>query len=429
MKNKRSQNQVDCSVENRLYMVRIRVTLLQDFLKKGIIIFLLCITSYSYADVRNNVQNLIDGIGFENYPRVDGSTSTLSLNTLIAAKLLGIGYKWDQSISGEWAALLNREDIPEEHLYTFGECIKVSRTHGAFINLIEGKTDLILTQSMISPEEKAYADELGVSLIETAIALDAFVFLVNEKNAVRNLTVEQIQHIYTGEITNWKQVGGSDMDIMPFVRPANSGSQQTMQSLVMGELEIADYPESSEIAGMAGVFPEIYSNENSICYTFNYYKEKMVRVSDEYVPKIAVNGILPDANTIKKETYPFVANVYVSIRSDQDKNTMAYKMYEWLQAGGANDLIEECGFVPKSADDNSIVKISDNSLQIYPNPASEGFYINGIEHPAQLIIFDFSGRLVLSKQVIEGDFINIRDLSKGIYFVKVNEQTLKLIKR
>lgn len=402
---------------------------LKGFVKTGMIALFLCFASGAYVNSINDGQYSIDGISFENYPRVDGSTSTQTLSTIVACKLLGIGYEWQQSISGEWAALPNRDDIPEEYSGFYGGRIKVSQTHGAFLNLIEGKTDIILTQSTMSAEEKAYADELGVELIETSIALDAFIFLVNKENPVRDLTVEQIQRVYTGELTNWQQVGGKNIDFMPFVRPDNSGSQETMKSMVMGNLEIADFPESSEIASMAGVFPEIGSNTNAICYTFNFYKEKMVRVSDAYIPKIAVNGIFPDENTIKNKTYPFTAKVYAIIRSDLDHSSMAYKVYEWLQTEEVNDLIVESGFVPQDIDDSAAEIISSIDLHVFPNPTSDGFYIRGLEQPAELMVFDLSGRLLLSKQVTEESFVDIRDLPKGMYVVKAEDMTAKVIKK
>lgn len=308
-----------------------------------IVLFLL----YFVSCETDNGQNIMEGISVENYPRVDGSTSTRPLNALIACKLLGFRYEWQMaSVFGEYSVQPVWEDNPELYSDFFRERVKVSQTHGAFMNLIDNKTDLILTHRTISPDEKVHADQLGVTLIETPIALDAFVFVVNKNNPVRNLTVNQVQRIYTGEITNWQQVGGNDAVIQPFTRPRNSGSEEIMRSLVMGDLEMGVFPES-EIATMAGVFAELH-NAQGICYTFNYYKELMVRVPDENVPKIAINGVFPDANTVKNRTYPFVSEVHVAIRSDLDHNSMAYKMHQWLQTKAASAVISESGYIPKT---------------------------------------------------------------------------------
>ena len=77
-------------------------------------------------------------------------------------------------------------------------------THGSFVSLIDGENDIIITARGISLNEQTYASEKGVSLLSYPVAKDAFVFLVNPKNPIRNLTNEQVIKIYTGEIRNWK---------------------------------------------------------------------------------------------------------------------------------------------------------------------------------------------------------------------------------
>ncbi|MDR2126206.1 MAG: substrate-binding domain-containing protein [Prevotellaceae bacterium] len=293
----------------------------------------------------------IEGLTFDNYPKTDGSTSTQPLKMLVACKLLGVGYEWTHApafsgLLGEQWLMPRREDIPANYPDFFDERIKVSQTHGAFVNLIDRKVDLIMTHRTLSPDEKAYASEKGVTLTETSIALDAFVFIVHPDNPVKSLTADQIRDIYTRTVTNWRQVGGNDEDIRAFVRPSNSGSQEVMESLVMKDAEIDDSFEASEILSMAGVFPEITHFPNGICYTFDYYKEKMMQVSHAEIPKLAVNGIFPNAATVANRTYPFVAEVHLAIRSDIDKNSMAYKLYELLQTAAGKNVIAESGYIP-----------------------------------------------------------------------------------
>ena len=290
----------------------------------------------------------IEGISFENYPKFDGSTSASVLNTMVACKLLGINYEWQPpAITTEWRLVPKWQDIPQKYRESFMyERFTYSQTHDAFMNLINGDVEIILTHRTISPDEKAYAEALRVTLIETSIALDAFVFVVNKNNRVKSLTVSQIQKIYTEEIINWMQVNGNNVSIKVFTRPRNSGSEEVFRTLVMDGLEPADFPEAS-IGGMIWVFWEVENNEEGICYTFNNYKDMQARVPDSDVPKIAVNGIFPDETTVKNGTYPFISKVHVAIRSDLDHNTMAYKLYEWLQSEYAKYTITECGFIPK----------------------------------------------------------------------------------
>jgi len=312
-------------------------------------VMIIC-TSCDKNEPKGEEFNGIEDITFENYPKIDGSTSARALSQMIACKLLGVRYEWSEPRTMlafyEWQIRPQEEDIPEQYKDFFGQQIKTSQTHGAFMNLIEGNADIILTHRTISPDEKAYADASRVTLIETSIALDAFVFVVNKNNPVKSLTVEQIQKIYTGEITNWKQVGGKNANMNVYTRPRNSGSEEVFRTIVMGSLEPADFP-VDPIPIMTQVVDEVVRNEDAICYTFNNYKDCIVRVSDNVMPKIAINGIFPETKTVKNKTYPFISEVHVAIRSDLDRNTMAYKLYEWLQTANVNPILTECGFIPK----------------------------------------------------------------------------------
>jgi len=314
-----------------------------------VVVLVLCAVIISTSCGKNEPDEFvgIEGISFENYPKVDGSTSASVLNVMVGCKLLGVPYRWiEPGVFTEWTLHPKYEELPEQYLNFFWQYIKSSQTHGAFMNLIDGEADIILTHRTISPDEKAHADELGVQLIEMPIALDAFVFVVNKSNRIKSLTVEQIQKIYTKEITNWSQVGGNNASIKVNTRPRNSGSEEVFRTLVMSGLEPADFPEAS-IGGMWQVFGEILNNVDAICYTFNNYKNLQARVPDNEVPVIAINGIFPNENTVKNGTYPFISKVYVTIRSDLDRNSMAYKLYEWLQTENAKSTIIECGFIPK----------------------------------------------------------------------------------
>ncbi|MCD7898860.1 MAG: substrate-binding domain-containing protein [Bacteroides sp.] len=286
----------------------------------------------------------------ENYPKVDGATATRALNNMIACKLLGVDYVWSESIGGGERNVLPSYDYWEawQEYSAFcdflAERVKTSQTHGAFMNLIDGNADIILVSSKPSPDEKMHANQMGVTLIQTPVALDAFVFIVNEANPVKSLTTEQIRRIYTKQITNWSEVGGRNSEMAVFTRPRNSGSEETLREVVMNGLEPAEFPESAQAQGMGAVFSEIQHSEDGICYTFNNYKEMIAQIPEGIASKIAVDGVIPDKTNIGNRTYPFTTEVYAVIRSDLNRNSMAYKLYEWLQTESAKTVFEECGF-------------------------------------------------------------------------------------
>ena len=89
----------------------------------------------------------------------------------------------------------------------------------------------------ISRTELKSANDVGIKIITKPLAIDALVFIVNPKNPVRNLSSDQVRKIYTGEITNWKEVGGVDHTITPYIRDTDSGSQEKMETLVMADYD------------------------------------------------------------------------------------------------------------------------------------------------------------------------------------------------
>jgi len=296
-------------------------------------------------DIEENtiVSPFIEGLTLNNYPKVDGSTSAAPLNVIIACRVLGIGYKWvGGGIDGRGVEPV----LGKKNSEIFWRRIKSSQTHQSFINLIDKETDLILSARKMSPDEKDHADTAGVSLIETPIALDAFIFIVHPDNPVESLTIKQIQDIYTGKIIYWNEVGGNNEEMKPFVRNANSGSQEWMEMYVLKDLDVIELPENSFelIFSMAGALDMVSHLSDSICYTFYYYKEWIA--NDKHPKTIAIEGIYPNRETISDKSYPYVAEVYAVIRQDLDKSSMAYKLYEWIQTESGKQAIFDSGYIP-----------------------------------------------------------------------------------
>lgn len=319
---------------------------------KNMVVVAICLavtTFFSSCDKEEDILFKIDGLTVDNYPRVDGSSSTQPLNTLIACKLFGWRYEWRPLIEGNgiWRLEPNREDVPNTF---FGERIKSSQTHNSIINLIDNQTDIIISARKMSADEKLYAESVGVSLIETPVALDALVFLLNKQNVVKSLTVKQVQDIYLGNITNWSELGGANEAIKPFIRNANSGSQEMMKEIVMNNTGMPDWEAGHNdeiISTMSSVYTELSIYPSGICFSPHYYKEYIIReaAGAGNVKSIEINKIYPNAKSIKNKSYPFVANVYASIRSDTDHNSMTYKLYEWLQTESGKRVIRESGYV------------------------------------------------------------------------------------
>ena len=115
--------------------------------------------------------------------------------------------------------------------------MQYKNTVRGYTAIVDGDTDILFCAAP-SAEQKQYAADKGVELVYVPVGLEAFVFFVNENNPVDSLTVEQIRAIYSGEFTNWSDVGGANRVINPVTRLAGSGSQSAMDSFMKGR-EIA----------------------------------------------------------------------------------------------------------------------------------------------------------------------------------------------
>jgi phosphate transport system substrate-binding protein len=298
----------------------------------------------------------IDGLSIDNYPIIDGSTSTLPLNRVIACELMGLNYHWQENKNSSSGTTWSIEPKIKGSLQQkFDNLILSSQTHNSFINVIDNKVNIALAARRMSPDEKEYAMSKGVSLIETPIALDAFIFIVSPRNPVEGLTTENIQDIYTGEKTNWTDFGivifpenPEYSVIQPFIRNPNSGSQELMDLLIMKDLEYIDLPIYKEnlIFTMAGLIDAIAGSPFAIGYTVYYYNEFIIKPDITFLKTIAIDGVQPTEQTITNRLYPYTTEVYAVIRSDTDTSSMTFKVYEWLQTATGKQIISNSGYIP-----------------------------------------------------------------------------------
>ena len=238
----------------------------------------------------------------------------------------------------------------EEFTTLIAEKIVATGTHEAYIALIEGQADIILVARAPSETELAAAESQGVALDIQPVALDAFVFIVNVQNPADNLSIEQVQDIYSGKITNWQDVGGLDQEIHPYQREADSGSQELMNTLVMKDKTMIDAPEMIQYS-MAGPFIAIgQSPGNSegdiqgLGYTVYFYAQNMALNDD--IEFIGINGVEPTFVTIANGRYPLTSDVYVVIRNGEPINSSVVELRNWLLSDEGQRVIGFSGYVP-----------------------------------------------------------------------------------
>ena len=217
----------------------------------------------------------------ENFPRLDGSTATVPLGQAVAAALLG----------------KSREDV--------SDLIQFNKTSRAYYNLVDGDADLLIVAEG-GEDSYAYRDEHHKTWRMEPIAAETLVFFVNEDNPVDGLTLDQVRKIYSGEITNWSEVGGSDSPIQAYQRPAGGGSQaimdkEIMQGLPMMEPANADYIVSS----MEGIIAAVRAWDNqpdALGYTVYYYAHDMGMADG--LKLLTIDGVYPSDHTIRTGEYP-----------------------------------------------------------------------------------------------------------------------------
>ena len=141
---------------------------------------------------------------------------------------------------------------------------------------------------------------------------------------------------------NWKDVGGNDATINPYVRNPNSGSQEKMETIVMDGLTMIDWPEMIGYV-MLSPYYQLENDENGIAYTPFYYYDTIV--NDDRTQVIGVNGITPSKQTIEDDSYPYVTFVMSSVRADIDKSSTAYQLFYQLASGQHNDIVKESGYI------------------------------------------------------------------------------------
>ena len=224
------------------------------------------------------------------------------------------------------------------------EAVYCSTTTGAYRNIVMGNADIIFVGGP-SAEQKAYADENGVELVYTPIGKEAFVFFVNSKNPIENITVSQIQDIYSGETLDWSELGVDGMGkIRAFQRDEGSGSQTALRVL-MGERELMTPPREDVIDGMGGIITKTsdYRNyKNALGYSFRFYSTSMVK--NDKIKLLSLNGISPTAENIENGTYPMASYFYAVTRADADENTKRF--VEWMTGPEGQELVAKTGYTP-----------------------------------------------------------------------------------
>jgi phosphate transport system substrate-binding protein len=262
-------------------------------------------------------------VSLEELRRLDASTATHPCIDYLSAKMLGVAPFMDSDYN------------------------RYSSTIPAYDALIDGEKDLLLVTEP-SPEILAKAAARGVEFEIYPFAKEGFVFLANAQNPVEGLTVAQLQDVYQGKITNWNEVGGSDLEIIPYQRNANSGSQTIMENAFMKGLQMADAPtrKVESMSGLIDVVAEFKESVNgALGYSVYYYAREMA--NNPNARFLALNGVAPSAETVRDGSYPAIVNYYL-VKRKADDSEATKKILAYILSAEGQKAVEESGLIAEN---------------------------------------------------------------------------------
>ena len=269
-------------------------------------------------------------------PVIDGSTSTYPYTQGVYSVLFTNGTAHPQ--------------FPKSH----------SKSFASYERLIRGEADVLFAATKASAELESLAAEQGVELQYIPIAYDAMVFFTNLENPVNSLTRQQIQDIYVrNAYSSWDQVGGPEAKLLPYCRNTDSGSHALMEryfledgklslasEILQGNVSVAMSSALTDVASALSLDPPAYAIGYSVYAYYGSYEEMMTDVTPNKLKLLAVDGVLPTAETIADGTYPLADYNYLVLRSDEPKDSPARRLAEFMVSDAGQQAVAGSGFLP-----------------------------------------------------------------------------------
>lgn len=194
----------------------------------------------------------------------------------------------------------------------------------------EGRCDIGLSSRALKDEEKASG------LVETVLAYDGIAIIVNNDNPVTNISLEDLTKVYTGEITNWKELGGSDSEIVLIGREAGSGTRDGFETITDTK-DNCKYRQ--ELTSTGDVITTVSTNPDAIGYA------SLASVKDN-VKALTVDGVSPTEATIKDGSYPIQRPFVLVTKSGAALSETAQSFFDYATSADVSEIITAAGCVP-----------------------------------------------------------------------------------
>lgn len=194
----------------------------------------------------------------------------------------------------------------------------------------EGRCDIGLSSRALKDEEKAGG------LVETVLAYDGIAIIVNNDNPVTNISLEDLTKVYTGEITNWKELGGSDSEIVLIGREAGSGTRDGFETITNTK-DLCQYRQ--ELTSTGDVITTVSTNPDAIGYA------SLASVKDS-VKALTVDGVTATEATIKDGSYPIQRPFVLVTKSGATLSETAQSFFDYATSADVSEIITAAGCVP-----------------------------------------------------------------------------------
>ena len=207
--------------------------------------------------------------------------------------------------------------------------------------LMNGTTDIAQSSRKLKLDEKLKLQDAGKAFKETIIAYDALAVIVSPSNKVSQLTREQLEGIFTGKITNWKQVGGDDLKMVVYSRETSSGTYEFFKEHVLKGKNFA--PSALLMPATGAIVQSISQTKGAIGYVGLAYIEKDVKPLKVSFDK-GKTFVSPSVETAKNKTYPITRPLYYYYLNSVEKTVSPYVNY--ILSATGQQLVLKSGYVP-----------------------------------------------------------------------------------
>ncbi len=260
--------------------------------------------------------------------------------TALLALTLAVGsaFAGDLAVNGSTTVLPIAQATAEKFMESHGD-VTISVSGGGSGNgikaIIDGTTDIANASRFIKDKEVEAAVAGGAYPVPFGIALDALLPVVHPSNGVTDLSIEQLRRIYTGEITNWKEVGGADQPIAVVGRDTSSGTYETWKEKILVKEEVS--PKAMVVASNGAMVQTVAQNRLAIGYIGIGY------LNDSVKP-LAVEGVTGSAETARSGVYPISRYLYMFTRGWPTGDALNFINFVLSDAG--QEIVAKTGYVP-----------------------------------------------------------------------------------